>query len=327
MEGVIDAISKMVVRGAPAIAIAGMYGIVLFFRNLSQKPSYKILFENIQKLKLSRPTAVNLSIALESYLEEIKNKYESYTLEEILKFSENYANTLYEQESKNNQKIAEYGSELFETFPKNLSILTHCNTGSLATAGIGTALGVIKNLKNLGYNVMVYVDETRPFHQGSRLTAWELQEEGIDYYIITDTASAWAIRTKNIRAVIVGADRIASNGDTANKIGTYFLSIIALNHKIPFYVAAPSSTFDFKIPNGDSIEIEMRAREEITQLSILKNDSGEPLVQEGLLTPPGAKVLNPAFDVTPAQYISAIITEKGVVQPVNEENVKKIISS
>ncbi len=317
----------MVVRGAPAIAITGMYGIVLFLRSFSRKPTYTSLMESIQRLKNARPTAVNLSVAINDYIKKLEIIYESRNFEEILTFTQDFANDLYNQEIQNNLKISEFACSLLEGSSKQLSLLTHCNTGSLATAGIGTALGVIYTLKEKGYNLTVYVDETRPYHQGSRLTAWELQENHINYYIITDSMAGWVLKTKNIDAIFVGADRIASNGDTANKIGTYFLSIAANKHKVPFYVAAPTSTFDLNIQNGDLIEIEMRPKEEITQLSILKDKNGDCLIPEGVLSPPEAKVLNPSFDVTPAENINAIITEKGIIQPVSLTNIKRIISS
>ena len=216
---------------------------------------------------------------------------------------------------------------LVNLFPekKELSILTHCNTGALATAGHGTAIGILRTLRDSGFRLTVYAGETRPYHQGSRLTSWELMQEGIECFIIADSMAGWLCKSRKIDAVIVGADRIAPNGDTANKIGTYSLSIIAKEHSIPFYIAATSVSFDFTIRTGEEINIEMRPEDELTRNSFLKDSDGKFYIPEGVLSPLGAKALNPGFDVTPAKYISAIVTEKGIISPVNEEKIRMIL--
>ncbi len=326
LEDVIFCIKAMVVRGAPAIAMTGIFGLVLELKCAKDKLVYEKFLRRTRTLLDSRPTAVNLRLAIEDYLKLINEKtYSSQSLSELIKLSEKYATSLLEEDLKWNLEIGKNGVGLFQKKQKEISILTHCNTGALATAGHGTAIGIIRSLRDEGYKVTVYADETRPYQQGSRLTAWEMQEEKIPCYIVAEGMSAWLFQNRKIDAVIVGADRIAPNGDTANKIGTYALAIVAKENKIPFYVAATKTSFDFSLKDGSQIPIEMRDEEELTQNSFLKDMSGNPYLPKGILSPIKAHALNPAFDVTPAKYISAIITELGVIQPVNMREIKKVV--
>jgi methylthioribose-1-phosphate isomerase len=322
----IVAIQEMAVRGAPAIAITGIYGLVLELKSKNHKPEYKEFLKYSQMILESRPTAVNLKFALDGFLNLFpEEKWNSLHYPEILERAENYANQIFSEDLEQNLKIGKLGAGLFHKKIKELTLITHCNTGALATTGHGTALGVIRSLRDLGYKLLVYADETRPYHQGSRLTAFELMEEKIECNIITDSMAAWVMQNRKVDAVIVGADRIARNGDTANKIGTYSLAIVAKAHSIPFYVAATSTGFDLNLSDGSKIPIEMRSPDEVLRNSVLKNSEGKPLLEEGILSPKGAMAINPSFDVTPAHYIAAIITEKGIISPVTEENVIKII--
>ncbi len=326
LDEVIDAIKKMIVRGAPAIALSGMYGICLFLLKSNQKPSHLEWIHELDKLLNSRPTAVNLKLAVERYKSFIsENQFYTHSLEKLTEDTISFSNQIFKEDLDTNKKIAYNGSLLFEKSKINLSILTHCNTGALATSGIGTAIGVFRELKNKGFNLTIYASETRPYHQGSRLTAWELKEESIDCFIIADSMSAWLMNDRKIDAVIVGADRITSRGDTANKIGTFSHSIIANKMNVPFYIAASTTSFDFNLQYGNEIHIEMRAEDELTQNSFLKDEQGRNYIPEGVLAPVGARALNPSFDVTPAELITGIITEKGLISPVNETNIKKVL--
>lgn len=325
LEGVIEAIKLMIVRGAPAIALSGIYGLTLYLQNCEIKPEYPLFLKNIQKLLASRPTAVNLKLAIEEYLQILnKNYFQEKDLTIIQKKSEEIANRLFQEDLETNQRISQNGADLFGS-PRAISVLTHCNTGAIATAGIGTAIGIIRELRNRGFQVTVYADETRPYHQGSRLTAWEMGEEGIECFIIADSMSGWLLKDRKVDAVLVGADRIASNGDTANKIGTYNLAIVAQAHNVPFYVACSQTSFDLNLANGSGIEIEMRPEEELTQNSFLKDENGNIIYKKGILSPVNARALNPSFDITPASYIRAIILENGVIQPVSKENISSIL--
>jgi methylthioribose-1-phosphate isomerase len=303
------AIKVMVVRGAPAIGAVAAYGFYLAaleFINLPQEKLKEKLNTAAEELNSARPTAVNLSWAVEQMLNlalaNIDNDKES--LLEVLK---SRADKIAEDDRKINKKLAEHGNSLIK---KNDTILTHCNTGSLATVEYGTALGVIREAHFTGKNIKVYADETRPRLQGARLTAFEIVEEGIDGTLIVDSTAATLIRDGKIDCIITGADRIAANGDTANKIGTFMLSEIAKNFNVPFYIAAPLSTIDRKIKSGKEIDIEERDREEITHIN------GQQIAPDNI------KVYNPAFDVTPAENIEAIITEKGIVRKPFRENIE-----
>jgi len=303
------AIKVMVVRGAPAIGAVAAYGFYLAaleFINLPKEKLKERLNTAAEELNSARPTAVNLSWAVEQMLNlalaNINNEKES--LLEVLK---SRADKIAEDDRKINKKLAEHGNSLIK---KNDTILTHCNTGSLATVEYGTALGVIREAHFTGKNIKVYADETRPRLQGARLTAFEIVEEGIDGTLIVDSTAATLIRDGKIDCIITGADRIAANGDTANKIGTFMISEIAKNFNVPFYIAAPLSTIDRKIKSGKEIDIEERDREEITHIN------GQQIAPDNI------KVYNPAFDVTPAENIEAIITEKGIVRKPFRENIE-----
>jgi methylthioribose-1-phosphate isomerase len=309
-QDVAKAIKDMIIRGAPLIGIVGAYGFAI---GISQIPNEKDLLTGAEKiyteLKNTRPTAVNLFWALDRMKSKL-NLYieEGLDREEIVKNLIKEAEKIELEDYHANKSIGGYGEVLI---PNNSNILTHCNTGALATSGWGTALGVIRSAYENGKNITVYVDETRPYLQGSRLTAWELLEEGIPFYLITDSSAGFLMSKGLINAVIVGADRITLNGDVANKIGTYSLSVLAKVHNIPFYVAAPSSTFDFETESGKEIVIEERDENEV------KNCGGCKVAPEK------AKALNYSFDVTPAENITAIITEKGIISEINKNSILK----
>ena len=292
---VAEAIKDMVVRGAPAIGCVAAYGFVLGVKYEKTEPE-----EVFQTLKNTRPTAVNLFWALE----RVKKALESG------KDVEEEAKAIEREDYETNLKIGENGNALI---PHGAKILTHCNTGALATAGYGTALGVIRSAFRSGKDIFVWVDETRPYLQGARLTAWELAKEGIPHKIITDSTAGFLMKRGMVDAVIVGADRITLRGDVANKIGTYSLAVLAKEHKIPFYVAAPLSTFDPKLFSGEEIPIEERGDEEV------KNCFGCQIA------PAESGALHWGFDVTPAELIDAIITERGVIYKPTPEKVKRLL--
>ena len=306
IKAVYNAIKTLAVRGAPAIGVAAAYGVVLGIRKSAGKKNIKdaamVLKKSCDYLAAARPTAVNLFWALE----RVKRCGENFIAENqaadvtslrrrILK----EADAIYAEDVEMCRKIGKNG----EKFIKNgMGLLTHCNAGALATAGQGTALSVLFEAHKKGKRFRVYADETRPLLQGSRLTAWELKEAGIETIVICDNMAGWLMKQGLVNAVITGADRIAANGDVANKIGTYSLSILAAKHMIPFYVAAPSSTFDLNIAGGDEIPIEQRPDDEVTKIGKVR------------IAAAGVAVYNPAFDITQAENISAIITEKGVIE-------------
>lgn len=298
---VATAIRDMLIRGAPAIGAAAAYGMALAAIKFSKLERIEFL-NNMEKaseeLAATRPTAVNLFWALkeiERVVLDNGHKESQEIAHEILKRAEGIA----EEDVKANQRMGEFGEILI---PVSANILTHCNTGSLATVEFGTALGVIRAAHHRGKNVHVFVNETRPRLQGARLTAWELLQEHIPLTLIPDNASGMLMRDGKVDLVLVGADRIALNGDTANKIGTYNIAVLAYENNVPFYVAAPTTTIDFKMEKGDNMVIEERDEREITHI-------------EGVsIAPAGIKAFNPAFDVTPAKYITAFITEKGIIE-------------
>jgi methylthioribose-1-phosphate isomerase len=308
-QDVYIAIKDMIIRGAPLIGIVAAYGVVLGFREIIEKnlESNKI-YEIIKYLASSRPTAVNLFWALER-MKKVFEDARNFSQNQIYSVLLDEARKIEDEDKSINKKIGEHGNTLIKEVA---NILTHCNAGALATGGYGTALGVIREAHFTGKNIHVYVDETRPYLQGARLTAFELSEDGIPNTVICDNMAGYLMKLGKIDCVIVGADRIALNGDTANKIGTYSLSVLAKHHGIPFYIAAPVSTIDFNIKSGAEIPIEERNEEEIRFFN------GKKIV------PDESKVFNPAFDVTPAENITAIITEKGVVFPPFEENISKL---
>jgi methylthioribose-1-phosphate isomerase len=311
VEAVWEAIRALRVRGAPAIGVAAAYGVVVGVQAHDDAATYaQRLREVADYLRTSRPTAVNLFWALER-LEKIAGPtLHQVEPKQITERLLDEARAIEEEDRRMCRAIGRNGADLIQA---GQGILTHCNAGGLATAEYGTALAVMYSAAEQGKQFAVYADETRPLLQGARLTAWELQQAGIDVTLICDNMAAQVMREGRIQLVIVGADRIAANGDTANKIGTYGVAVLARAHGIPFYVAAPSSTFDLRIQSGAEIPIEQRDPREIT------HGFGKAIA------PDGVRVYNPAFDVTPAELIAAIVTEKGVVRPVNEASIRAMI--
>lgn len=302
-EQMFDAIKTMIVRGAPAIGIAGAHGVCLFAlelakENFSKEEFIKKLLEKADYMASARPTAVNLMWAVEKQKEIIKNSTSDIKglIEELIENGKK----LELEDIEINKKIGDYGAEVV---PKGATILTHCNAGALATVGYGTALGVVRSAFANDPSVQVFADETRPRQQGARITTLELTMDGIPVTLITDGMCSYFMKKGMIDMVCVGADRIAANGDAANKIGTYTVAIAAKYHNIPFYVAAPLSTIDTSIASGDEIPIEERSREEVTHIN------GK------IICAPDVNVINPGFDVTPAELITGIITEVGILKP------------
>ncbi len=311
VETVWEAIKQLRVRGAPAIGIAAAYGVIVGLQTVEQDASAdkfdQRLTEVTEYLAASRPTAVNLFWALDRINSAARrlrseNRPNSELLTELL----SEAKAIHEEDRQMCHAIGRFGAELI---PDGSGVLTHCNAGGLATAEYGTALSVFFTAQDQGKKLHVFVDETRPLLQGSRLTAWELGQRGIDATLICDSMAAQVMREGRVQAVVTGADRIAANGDSANKIGTYSVAVLAKAHGIPFYIAAPSSTFDPSIATGAEIPIEERAAEEVT------HGFGKQTA------PDNVAVYNPAFDVTPAEYIQAVITERGVIEPVTKESI------
>lgn len=305
------AIKDMIVRGAPAIGVAGAYGIVLAAKKFLDLPKEKFL-EKIKESAVivgnARPTAVNLMWAVRrmmNVLEVNRDRANSEIYEILLDEAKN----IEKEDLETNKAIARYGNEIV---PEGATILTHCNAGALATTGYGTALGVIREAHYMGKNIRVFADETRPRLQGAKLTAWELVQEKIPAKLIPDSVAPVLIRDGKIDVIIVGADRIALNGDTANKIGTFMLSQMAKDFKVPFYIAAPISTIDFDIKSGKEIVIEERAATEVTHINGVR------------IAPEGIDVYNPAFDVTPNENITGIITEKGIMRPPYLTNLTRL---
>jgi methylthioribose-1-phosphate isomerase len=312
-EQVSDAIITMIVRGAPAIGVSAAYGIVLGAMRSGAESAERFApeFEKIcARLAATRPTAVNLFWAIDRMKRVFASlQAANVSIEEVGRTLLAEAHAMYEDDIAACKAMGAFGGALL---PGEGGILTHCNAGALATCGYGTALGVIRSAVEQGKRIHVYADETRPFLQGARLTAWELMADGIPTTVICDNMAASLMRAGRIQAVVVGADRIAANGDFANKIGTYNVAILAKEHGIPFYCAAPWSTIDTATPNGDSIPIEERNAIEVT------HHGGKQL------TPHGVGICNPAFDVTPAQYVTAIITERGVLRAPYSEALKEM---
>jgi methylthioribose-1-phosphate isomerase len=310
-EELARAIEKMVIRGAPAIGVAAAYGLALGFSRVENEDRKEDEFIRISKrLSRTRPTARNLFWALER-MKAVFEKNKKLALGALRRRLIREAQAIDEEDVEINRRIGRIGAPLVKTGD---TVLTHCNAGGLATAGYGTAVGVIRAAFEKGKRVRVFVDETRPFLQGARLTSWELEKIGIPYCVITDSMAGWMMRRGEISLVIVGADRIARNGDTANKIGTYSVAVLAKENGIPFYVAAPLSTFDFSLASGAEIPIEERPPQEVKK------------IHGRLVMPSAAVVRNPAFDVTPARYIAAFITEKGVVRPPFKKNLRSLRS-
>jgi len=332
VEMLFDAIKTLAVRGAPAIGVSAAYGLVLALQKLNTDESIEKAFESLagarEYLASSRPTAVNLFWALERVCRTVggANAFFAHTecprvepapkgqvahpttLKQLREIILQEANAIYQEDVDMCRQIGLHGEKFIKD---GAGILTHCNAGALATAGQGTALSPMFEAHKKGKKFKVYADETRPLLQGARLTVWELKQAGIDVTVICDNMAGWLMKQGKISAVITGADRIAANGDTANKIGTYSLSILAREHNVPFYIAAPSSTFDLSIKSGAEIPIEQRSAEEVTTFA-------------GTQTAPGGvSVYNPAFDVTNAGDIAAIITEKGIIEKPDTERIFK----
>lgn len=313
-DDMFSAIRTMIVRGAPAIGIAGAHGINLYAQELAQKfltrqEFVQNLLEKADYMKTSRPTAVNLMWAVEKQKEVIKNS--KADIQGIIKELIENSIKLENEDIEINKKIGDYGAEVV---PKGGTILTHCNAGGLATVGYGTALGVVRSAFAKDNTVQVFADETRPRQQGARITTFELVMDNIPVTLITDGMCSYFMKKGMIDLVVVGADRIAANGDTANKIGTYTVAIAAKYHNVPFYVAAPLSTIDTSIASGAEIPIEERAAEEVTHIN------GQRICAEGV------KIINPGFDVTPNELITGIITEKGIIRPDYRKSIAKLFA-
>jgi methylthioribose-1-phosphate isomerase len=312
VEEVAAAIEKMQVRGAPAIGATAAYGVAIGAQaNADQEKRgfFDAMEQVCARLAKTRPTAVNLFWAI-NRMRAVLDKYRDEDVSKIVNHLVREAEAIAEEDVQINKAIGRNG---LPYIPENARILTHCNTGSLATVEFGTALGVVRTAHAAGKNVHVFADETRPYLQGARLTAFELSHDGIPVTVITDSMAGHLMKTGQIDLVIVGADRITANGDTANKIGTYSLAVLAKYHQIPFYVAAPLSTIDYDLPSGDQIVIEQRSEEEVAWIA------GKRII------PQGVSALHPAFDVTPHELITAIITEKGVVEKPNWDRMRQLI--
>lgn len=310
-KSVAEAIKGMIIRGAPAIGVAAAMGIALGAREIiadTQESFFQQLSNVCDVMARTRPTAVNLFWAIDRMkrVAEANRGRELEYIREVLRLE---AIRVEKEDLEICRAIGKNGAALIK---EGAAILTHCNAGGLATAGYGTALGVIRAAHDAGKKIQVFADETRPWLQGARLTAWELMKDNIPVTLISDNMAGFFMKKGDIQCCVVGADRIAANGDTANKIGTYSVAVLAKENRIPFYVAAPLSTFDFSLKSGDEIPIEERHSREVTHLH------GFPVAPEGV------KVRNPAFDVTPAKYITAIITEKGVVSGDYEKGLKAL---
>ncbi len=307
-KDVAEAIRTMVVRGAPAIGVAAAMGVVLGIRGFAGKRA-ETRFRTVAKtLRATRPTAVNLAWALER-MERVLKENLSLDAARLFRRMRDEALAVYREDIEANRAMGRFGAELL---PDPCVVLTHCNAGALATAGYGTALGIVRAARESGRKVSVYADETRPFLQGARLTAWELHKDRIPVTVIADNMAATVLRSGRVNCVIVGTDRTAANGDVANKIGTYPLAVMARRHGVPFYVAAPLSSIDLGCPSGEQIPIEERSAREITEFA------GKPV------TPRGVAVFNPAFDVTPAELVTAIVTERGVAYPPYSESLSAL---
>jgi methylthioribose-1-phosphate isomerase len=316
-DEVADAIKQMAVRGAPAIGVSAAFGLALGAKQSVGSSVADLEFDfdyMCEVMAATRPTAVNLFWAIERMRDRFRRaKAETRDVEEIKRLLVTEAQAIFDQDMEANRRLGRFGGELL---PDVATVLTHCNAGALATAGdYGTALGVVRGARDAGKRIAVIADETRPFLQGARLTAWELAQDGIPVTLITDNMAGHVMKQGKVDAVVVGADRVAANGDTANKIGTYMVAVLAHQHDIPFYVAAPVSTLDLTLASGEEIPIEERDPREVTH------------VRDQRLAPEGIEVSNPAFDVTPHELITAIITDKGVARPPYTESLKKMSES
>lgn len=312
IEEAVEAIKSLRVRGAPAIGIFASFALVKVMKSMqfgSISEARAKMTEISEKLRKTRPTAVNLGWALD-YMQNSMSKEQSTSIENFLMKLELTAIEIYKKETEACRAIGMHGRALIKDGD---TILTHCNAGALATGEYGTALAPIYFSKEEGKNVKVFVDETRPLFQGARLTAWELQQANIHTVVICDNMAGVLMRQGKIDIIITGADRVARNGDTANKIGTYSLSVLAKYHRIPFYIALPTSTFDLNLRDGSEIPIEYRSPDEVRK------------IEGKFIAPEEVEVFNPAFDVTPAENITGFITEKGIIYPPFEEHILKIL--
>jgi len=312
-KDVAEAIRNMQVRGAPAIGVAAAMGVSLGANNLKAEnyESFLPLFQKVcDELAESRPTAANLFWAI-NRMKKVVDKNRAKPITEIKTCLKEEAIKIWRDDIAINKAIGRHGQELIKD---GATALTHCNAGALATAGYGTALGVIRAARDAGKKIKVIAGETRPFLQGARLTVWELKKDNIPVTLITDSMVGYFMKKKDINLVIVGADRISSNGDVANKIGTYSIAILAKEHQLPFYVAAPLSTFDMTLKSGGQIPIEERSHEEVI------------IINNKQIAPTGTEAPHPAFDVTPHELVHAIITEKGIVKPPFKENLRKLFN-
>jgi methylthioribose-1-phosphate isomerase len=308
-KDVVRAIQGMVIRGAPAIGVAAAMGLALGAQSLKSKATFRRRFKEMSdRMVQARPTAVNLKWAVER-MGAVADREAMMPLEDIKRTLREESERVLNEDIQVNRKIGQYGQRIV---PRQATILTHCNAGSLATGGYGTALGVIRAAWERGKKVQVIADETRPWLQGLRLTAFELMQEGIPVTVIADSAAGYLMQQKKVDLVITGADRIAANGDVANKIGTYQVAVLARENRIPFYVAAPLSTVDLTIRSGEMIPVEEREGSEICCFG------------KRLVGPEGVKAFNPAFDITPGKYITAIITERGLVKPPFNSGINKM---
>jgi len=311
---VAKAITTMVIRGAPAIGVAAAMGIALGMRRSTATGTKQFVteFQRVCDLMAAtRPTAVNLFWAIDRMKKTFAEAAQrGFSVDELKVRLEDEARAIHDEDVQSCRMMGAHGAALV---PESARILTHCNAGALATAGYGTALGVIRAAAEQGKQIAVLADETRPFLQGARLTAWELVKDGIETTVITDNMAASMMRLKEVDLVVVGADRIAANGDVANKIGTYGVAVLAREHGIPFYVAAPLSTIDLGTPDGSRIPIEERNDREVTHVGASR------------LTPEGARIRNPAFDVTPSKYVTAIITERGIARAPYDESLVQLV--
>ena len=302
IDDVADAIKTMVIRGAPAIGVSAAMGVSLAAEMIQAdnfEQFYTQLEDKCLNLAQSRPTAVNLAWAIER-MKSVARESKSLSISELKKRLKQESIDICKEDIESNMAMGSFGQTLIND---GSTVLTHCNAGALATAGFGTALGVIRAAVNAGKKIEVLADETRPFLQGARLTVWELMEDNIPVKLITDNMSGFFMKNNQVDVVVVGADRIAGNGDVANKIGTYMVAVLAQKHQIPFYVAAPISTLDLSLNSGEEIPIEQRSEDEVMTLNNKR------------ITPEGASAAHPAFDITPNDLVTAIITDKGIAKP------------
>ena len=315
-KDVAKAIKTMVIRGAPAIGVAAAMGLALGVRQSKMTGTTRLaaeFYKLCEMMAATRPTAVNLFWAIDRMKRVFAEAAGSgQSVDQIKVKLENEARLIHDEDVASCRAMGAHGASVV---PQNARVLTHCNAGALATAGYGTALGVIRGAVEQGKTVVVLADETRPFLQGARLTAWELTRDGIHTTVITDSMSGAMMRGDQVDLVVVGADRIAANGDVANKIGTYTVAVLAKEHNIPFYVAAPISTIDLATPDGDQIPIEERNVREVSYLGSIR------------LTPEAAHIRNPAFDITPSKYVTAIITERGIARAPYTESLANLVHS